>query len=265
METEELGTFDPDQNDLYSFINRIREVAELRDLRTVQLNISLQLRGKAKQWFELELTHADHSALYDPANGIEEWIERLVIRFKPSATLLLQRLHETSYTRLDAAARKDPEEYVHEIMKLTRTRPLDESLMEAYLRFESGLQVNLIAPTQQTTVAEFMDQVKAKKGAWFKTYSGFRKKDDNPANQTPGSNRQSYQGGYQPGYRQQQFNQQRQLGPGSGSGNSLQSAPKSDSNQPRYGPYPAQPKAAYHQTVLIPDDYEEEDDYDMVQ
>lgn len=109
-----------------------------------------------------------------------------------------------------------------------------------------------------------MDQVKAKKGAWFKTYSGFRKKDD-PANQTPGMiNR--YQGGYQPGYRQQQFNQQRQLGPGpgSGSGNSLQSAPKSDSIQPRYGPYPAQPKA-YHQTVLDPDDYEEESDYDIVQ
>lgn len=114
-------------------------MAELRDLRIVQLNISLQLRGKAKHWFELELTQPDHSALYDLANGIEEWIERLVLRFKPSATLMLQRLHETTYIRSDAAAKKDPEEYVHEIMKLTRTRPLEESLMEAYLRFESGL------------------------------------------------------------------------------------------------------------------------------
>lgn len=107
-----------------------------------------------------------------------------------------------------------------------------------------------------------MDQVKAKKGAWFKTYSGFKKKDDNPANQTPGmSNRQ--QDGYQPGYCQQQFNQQRQPGPGT----SQQGAPKFDGNQPkpRYGPYPAQPKAC-HQTVLDPDpdDYEEESDYDIV-
>lgn len=120
-----------------------------------------------------------------------------------------------------------------------------------------------ISTTRQTTVIEFLDQFKAN---WFNTYSGFRKKGENLANQTPGMTNR-YQGGYQPGYRQQQFNQQRQLepGPGSGPGNSLQSAPKSDSNQPRYGPYPTQPKA-YHQTILDVDPEDEEDsEYNMVQ
>ena len=136
---EELGTFDPNSDDIYIFAGRIREVAEIRDPRLVQLNLSLQLRGKAKRWFELELTHADKSVLYDPANGISTWIDALINRFKPSGTLLLQKLHHTSYGRADAAAKKDPIDYVHDVIALTRTRPLEESLMEAYLRFEPGL------------------------------------------------------------------------------------------------------------------------------
>lgn len=45
---EELGSFDPSLNDIYTYAGRIREVAEKRDPRLVQLNLSLQLWGKAK-------------------------------------------------------------------------------------------------------------------------------------------------------------------------------------------------------------------------
>ena len=66
--------------------------------------------------------------------------------------------------------------YVYEIIALTRNRPLEESLMEAYLRFESGLQVNLVPPTKWTTVPEFMDQINAKKHAWYINYAHYRKR-----------------------------------------------------------------------------------------
>ena len=174
---EELGTFDPDTDDVYTFVGRIREVADIkRDSHMVQLNLSLQLRGKAKRWFELELSHEDKAVLYNPINGISAWIDALIGRFQPSGTLTLQKLHETTYTRADAAVRKDPTDFVHEIIALTRIRPLEESLMEAYLRFESGLQVNLVPPDKFTTVREFMEQVNAKKHAWYQNYAHFRKK-----------------------------------------------------------------------------------------
>ena len=163
---EDLGTFDPDVDDVYSFIDRIRElVHSKKDPHMIQLNLSLQLRNKAKRWFELELTQQDKSTLYAPVNGVSAWIDALVERFQPSGTLLLQKLHETTYTRADAAAKKDPTNFVHDIIALTRTRPLEESLMKAYLRFESGLQVNLMSLTKFISVAEFIDQVNAKKGA----------------------------------------------------------------------------------------------------
>ncbi|CAF9924082.1 hypothetical protein IMSHALPRED_006092 [Imshaugia aleurites] len=162
---EELGIFDSDTDDVYTFVERIREMTDIkRDSHMIQLNLSLQLRKKAKRWFELELSHENKT------------IDALIGRFQPSDTLTLQKLHETTYIKADAAAKKDPTDFVHDIIALTRTRPLEESLIKAYLRFESGLQINLIPPDKFTTVREFMEQINAKKHAWYQNYAHFRKK-----------------------------------------------------------------------------------------
>ena len=92
---------------------------------------------------------------------------------------MLQKLHETLYTRANAAVKKDPVDYVHEIIALTRNRSLEESLIKVYLRFESGLQVNLIPLIKWITVPEFMDQINAKKHAWYINYAHYRKRQFN--------------------------------------------------------------------------------------
>ena len=67
---EELGIFDSDTDDVYTFVERIREMTDIkRDSHMIQLNLSLQLRKKAKRWFELELSHENKTVLYNPANG----------------------------------------------------------------------------------------------------------------------------------------------------------------------------------------------------
>ena len=48
--------------------------------------------------------------------------------------------------------------------------------METYLRFESGLQINLVSPDKFTTIREFMEQVNVKKHVWYQNYAHFRKK-----------------------------------------------------------------------------------------
>ena len=45
---EELRTFDPAIDNVYTFTDRINQVAGLRGHRLIQLNLSLQLRGAAK-------------------------------------------------------------------------------------------------------------------------------------------------------------------------------------------------------------------------
>ena len=47
--SEELRTFDPNTNDVFIFLNRIREIINLRDSHTIQLNLNLQLRKKTKK------------------------------------------------------------------------------------------------------------------------------------------------------------------------------------------------------------------------
>lgn len=261
---EELGSFDPKSDDIYTFADRIREVAEIRNPRLVQLNLSLQLRGKAKRWFELELNHADKALLYDPANGVSAWINALINRFKPSGTELLQKLHNTSYSRADAAAKKDPIEYVHDVIALTRNRPLDESLMEAYLRFESGLQVNLVPPDENTTVYDFMEQVNAKKNAWFTVYATFKQKDqtaNQTANQTSAWRSQRPQSnGYSAS---NNYSANASNASNAPVGNSPYSTAGTSASGPIAQRYPQQPKA-YHVEIQPEDDNDEDQDWDHV-
>ena len=244
---EDLGTFNPDDDDVYTFVGRIREVANLRDSHTVALNLSLQLRGKAKKWFELELTLDDRNFLYEPANGVQAWTDALINRFRPSGTLLLQKLHDCTYTRADAAAKKDPIDYVHDIIALTRTRPIDESLYEAYLRFESGLRVNLVPPIKYTSVPEFIDQIEAKKGAWYQNYAHFRKRDDSESPKTmtntygPNAGRpNNRQYNIRPGLDRNTPGNS----PGNGPGNTAFSRPP----QPTYGTSTPRAPQVYHGT-----------------
>ena len=60
---EELGTYDPAVDDGYTFIDRMHQVAGLRGRLLAQLNVSLQLRGLAKSWYEMELGPSDKAML----------------------------------------------------------------------------------------------------------------------------------------------------------------------------------------------------------
>ena len=60
---EELGTFNPEKDDVYTFTNRCYQVSELRGHRLVQLNLDLQLRGLAIDWYNIELSPNDKAIL----------------------------------------------------------------------------------------------------------------------------------------------------------------------------------------------------------
>ena len=49
--------------------------------------------------------------------------------------------------------------------------------MEAYLHFESGLQINLQSFNKYISVMKFINQINAKKNVWYQNYSHFKKKD----------------------------------------------------------------------------------------
>lgn len=63
---------------------------------------------------------------------------------------------------------------------MTRIKPIEKSLIKAYLHFENNLQINLQPPNKYTSVMKFMNQINAKKDTWFQNYSHFKKKDPEP-------------------------------------------------------------------------------------
>ena len=67
-------------------------------------------------------------------------------------------------------------DFLHKVIALTRHRPTQEQLLEAFLRFESGLRVSLMEPGQHTSIRDFIDQLDSKKTAWFENYANYSKR-----------------------------------------------------------------------------------------
>lgn len=107
-------------------------------------------------------------------------VNALIQRFRPAAADMLHQLEQTHYTRIDAATKKDPVAFLHEVLRLPRhnNRPEHERLTIAYIHFESQLRISLIAPRYDTSISEFIEQLEGKKHTWYETYHHYGKKKD---------------------------------------------------------------------------------------
>lgn len=163
----------------------------MRGHRLVQLNLSLQLLDTVKDWYDVELNFNKKSLIYE-ALTIEFWVNALINRFKPQPAQLLHQLEQAHYTRVNAANKKDPVKFLHKILRLTRydNRPDFEQITIAYIHFKSQLRMNLILLREGESIQDFIEQLEAKKDAWYDTYQYFWKKD--PYLSNPASSQQSY-------------------------------------------------------------------------
>ena len=129
--------FDLEKDDVYTFTDRCYRVLELRGYRLVQLNLDLQLRGLAIDWYDIELLPND-KAILASAPDVSIWVNALIRRFKPDSALILQELEQSHYIRADAANKKDPIKFYYKILRLTRydNKLEAERAMTVYVYFE---------------------------------------------------------------------------------------------------------------------------------
>ena len=142
------------------------------------------------------------------SGSLYAWVNALIQQFRPAAADVLYQLEKTYYTRNDAAAKKDPVDFLHTILRLTRhnNRSGHERLTIAYIHFESQLRISLIVPRYDTSISEFIEQLDGKKHAWYDTYQYFKKKDYLPTETAPNW----YSNDQRPPQRQQQWSRQQQ-------------------------------------------------------
>lgn len=185
----DLGYFEPDDNaskpvesqdgktvyhNVFSFTSRLRVKATGNEAATIAKNLDQCLLGKAERWYTEELSDVTRAGLQ---TGVELWCKELEARFREAPGVALSKLEALRYTVQDVRARKDPEEYVQQIIlngKNAGTATTEAAqVMMAYNHMDVQLRVLLAQPTADATISSFLKYVQAAKPNWFDLYQPF--------------------------------------------------------------------------------------------
>ncbi|KAL4744304.1 hypothetical protein BDW72DRAFT_199729 [Aspergillus terricola var. indicus] len=154
--TEDVGYFHPDRidddsalteergsktfyRDIYSFTDRIHDVALFKGKLVVKVNIHSCLRGPALEWYTIELTQEEKKQLRD--FSLEE----------------------------DVRTGQTPRAFAQEFLRNACSANIGDvynQIIMAWNKLEGGLRIHIPEPTPRTTIAEFLDQLDAKYGIW---------------------------------------------------------------------------------------------------
>ena len=184
----DVGYFDPDPqaapvevkdthniyHNVFSFTNRLRVKATTMDGTLLRQNIESCLLGAADDWYTNQLTHLSRIGLRDSANGVNLWCEALEARFRDSPGRSLSLLEAIRYTVRDARNRKDPADYVSSIVLNGKNAGIASTeqaqVLLAYEHIDGQLRRDLPRPTDSSTVANLLEELRHQKDIWFDIY-----------------------------------------------------------------------------------------------
>lgn len=90
--------------DVHLFVERVKDVAAVRRDKLVRQNLSICLKGSALAWYTSELI-ANQKRLLRLGNGVDEWEQKLVARFKKRPNVAMATIVRERYTMMDARNR----------------------------------------------------------------------------------------------------------------------------------------------------------------
>ncbi len=174
LKSEEIGYFDPtaeDEGDIvstgkhvvykdvYEFTERIETCAQQWSDAEVRPLIAGCLRGDAIKWHSNELS-SDKRTLLARAVSCDEWTQALIKRFKMKTSTSLVLLHETKYGVADARKGVLARQHANKILKFTKSAEIESiknRINYIYMSFAYKFKQDLRAPTDTTTIEEYLD------------------------------------------------------------------------------------------------------------
>ncbi|KAI9803321.1 MAG: hypothetical protein M1825_002112 [Sarcosagium campestre] len=102
------------------------------------------------------------------------WTTALTKKFKKSNATALAKLQAEKYTVADARRRKDPADYVHNVVRRARAAGFEresQQLTLAYNALEPELRALIDEPDDETNLEEFLKAIDRKKNAWFEVHA----------------------------------------------------------------------------------------------
>lgn len=101
---------------VYAFVNHLRSLQSNISMRTIRSNIHFCLRGKALDWYDVELSPEERKDLGNlPLE--EGWYKRLIDRFQPLPDAVECAFWDASYGLEDARAGRGLVEWAHNILR----------------------------------------------------------------------------------------------------------------------------------------------------
>lgn len=188
---QDLGFFEPDNgalsstthtegkttcHDVFGFTARVRAKTEgissgICSPASVAIKLDACLKGKAECWYTNELSSVSRAGL---TTNLEFWCSEFEKRFRQSPSTALEKLENKRYKIQDVRMRKEPEDYVQNMISLAKHAGTALStfslLLTAYQHMDAELRITIPRPTQQTSLTDFMKTIGEAKDNWFDIY-----------------------------------------------------------------------------------------------
>lgn len=139
LKADDVGYFDPSAKgiepvmfishytyyqDIYTFVNHLRDIVQLKGEPTVHAYTSTCLKGTALKWFTSELTEFEKESLCDWTLK-NTWIPILIRCFKPCAAKVLQSLNALNYSIQDVCVGCLLQAFAQQVFHHTRAANID--------------------------------------------------------------------------------------------------------------------------------------------
>lgn len=184
---DDIGYFDPEHDglanvgapivnagrhvfyrDVYAFVDRLKDMAPLRDEPKLRTALVQCLRGSALIWHSMELSDLEKQLLKNA--DLDSWYGALIHRFKERTPAALQHLQRERYSMADARQQKNPRLYAQDIFRYAKAAEMPSlynQLSIAWNNLNWEFRRDIPEPTSTTTMRAFLDQLDSKSGIWF--------------------------------------------------------------------------------------------------
>lgn len=155
--------------DVYVFVERMKEMAVVLKANIVRRNLSSCLRGIALMWHTAELFDITKRIL-TYGEGVEEWVQALITRFKPQASTATAALLKERYTMEDARRHRELREYAQKIIRWAKTAEMPSvfnQLNVIYNGVDVRLRRDLARPINTMSLDDYLQVMDSFKDIWW--------------------------------------------------------------------------------------------------
>ena len=156
IEHSEKNTY---YRNVHVFVERFRQMIIILESELMRRNLSFCLCEIALNWHTVELTNDNRRLLiYD--NEIDEWVRKLIERFKESSSIVIITLLRERYIMKDARRNREPREYAQMILRAAKSVEMISIFNQLYAIYNElnvKFQRNLMKSIQDTIVNSFFN------------------------------------------------------------------------------------------------------------